>query len=168
MSTISLVEPSSNEVLAQLEAKAGGKPNNFLRALAHRPESMSSFLAFYRTVMGPGSVDRRLKEMAYVAVASANECAFCLHAHLQAASKAGLTDAEVSALRDGSYGSFSGLDRAVLDYALDLTRKAKASGPQDTLAALLKPEQMVELTLVIAMANFTNRFNNGLGIMPED
>ena len=28
-------------------------------------------------------------------------------------------------------------------------------------------EQIVEITLVIAMANFTNRFNNGLDIFPE-
>jgi len=25
----------------------------------------------------------------------------------------------------------------------------------------------VEITLVAAMANFTNRFNNGLGILPD-
>ena len=28
-------------------------------------------------------------------------------------------------------------------------------------------EQIVEITLVIAMSNFTNRFNNGLNILPE-
>jgi alkylhydroperoxidase family enzyme len=28
-------------------------------------------------------------------------------------------------------------------------------------------EQVVEITLVAAMANFTNRFNNGLGLQPE-
>jgi alkylhydroperoxidase family enzyme len=27
-------------------------------------------------------------------------------------------------------------------------------------------EQMVEITLVVALANFTNRFNNGLEILP--
>ena len=168
MSTISLVDPSANEVLAQLEAKAGGKPNYFLRALAHRPESMSAFLSFYRTVMGHGSVDKRLKELAYVAVASANQCAFCLHAHLPAAAKAGFNEDQLAALQAGNPEAFSGLDRAVLEYALDLTRTARADASGGALAALLTAEQMVEITMVIARANFTNRFNNGLGILPEE
>jgi alkylhydroperoxidase family enzyme len=29
-------------------------------------------------------------------------------------------------------------------------------------------EQIVEITLVASLANFTNRFNNGLQILPED
>jgi uncharacterized peroxidase-related enzyme len=168
MSNIGLVDPSTNEVLAQLEAKAGGKPNNFLRALAHRPESLSSFLAFYRTVMGSGSINKRTKELIYVTVASANQCAFCIHTHLPLASKAGVTDAELAALREGDLESFSGVERATLEYALELTRTGGAVESAGAVAGLVTAEQMVELTLVVAMANFTNRFNNGLNILPEE
>jgi alkylhydroperoxidase family enzyme len=35
------------------------------------------------------------------------------------------------------------------------------------LAAHFSGEQIAEITLVICMANFTNRFNNGLQILPE-
>ena len=38
---------------------------------------------------------------------------------------------------------------------------------RDALFEHFTNEQIVELTLVVAIANFTNRFNNGLSLEPE-
>ena len=42
-----------------------------------------------------------------------------------------------------------------------------SSIPASTSREYFSEEQLVELTLVIAMANFTNRFNNGLNVQVE-
>ena len=56
----------------------------------------------------------------------------------------------------------------LLRYARELTRTAMvAPATRAAIAGFFTEEQVVELTLVIAVANFTNRFNNGLEIMPE-
>src|SRR5262249_49080264 len=58
---IKTVDPAANEFLAALEAK-GKKPSPFFRAMAHRPEVLKNFVPLYGAIMGPGAVDRRIKE----------------------------------------------------------------------------------------------------------
>ena len=59
---------------------------------------------------------------------------------------------------------FSDLERLVLRYSEAMTREVQV--PPDLVEALkarLSPEALVQLTLSIAAANFTNRFNEALG-----
>ena len=165
-SAIKMIDPSQDEFLASLEAKSRG-PNHFFRSMANRPEALKTFVPFYGAVMGPGSVERRIKELVYLACSYANECAYCLAAHTASGKKAGLTEEELRALQTEQDHDFSDPERAVIRYARELTQTADA---QESRAALLDhftSEQIVEITLVAAMANFTNRFNNGLEIEPE-
>jgi len=164
MAMIPLVEPARNEYLAELERK--GK-NNFFRMMAHKPEVLKSFVPFYGAIMGPGAVDRRIKELVYLAVSFANECAYCSAAHRASAKKAGITEDEIRAMETEQYQNFSDAERAVIQYARDLTAEASANESGEALYENCNNEQVVEITLVTAMANFTNRFNNGLGVQPE-
>jgi uncharacterized peroxidase-related enzyme len=162
---IKRVEPAESEVLAALEAKTK-QPSAFFRVMANRPEVLKSFPPFYGAITGPGSVDRRIKEEVYLATSFANACAFCTAAHVAGAKKAGLTEDEISAIREERDGGFSEPERAALAYARELTRTANASATREGLRPHFSDEQIVELTLTIAIANFTNRFNNGLEILP--
>lgn len=160
------VDPANNEALAELERKSG--PNNFYRAMAHKPEVMAAFPAVYRAVMGPGSIDRRLKEMIYLAVSAVNECRYCTEAHLRGAKKAGLTERDYEDLESETNQNFSPAEQIALHYAREMTRScADEFDTREKLREYFSDEQLVELTLVIAMANFTNRFNNGLNVQVE-
>jgi uncharacterized peroxidase-related enzyme len=160
------IEPAQNEFLAELEKKSH-KPNHFFRTMAHRPEVLKNFVPFYGAVMGPGSVDRRVKELVYLAVSYANECAYCTAAHTASGSKAGISEDEMRALQTEQDHNFSEPERAAIQYARELTRTADAEDTRDALSEHFNAEQIVEITLVAAMANFTNRFNNGLSLQPE-
>lgn len=161
------MDPAQNEFLAQLEKKSG-KPNHFFRTMANRPEILKNFVPLYGAIMGPGTLDRRIKELVYLAVSFANECAYCSAAHTASAGKAGITEDELSALRTEQDPPFSAAERAAIAYARDLTRTADADDTRDALNEHFSSEQIVELTLIVALANFTNRFNNGLGLKPEE
>jgi uncharacterized peroxidase-related enzyme len=165
-SAIKLVDPAQNEFLASLEAKAK-QPNPFFRAMANRPEVLKSFVPLYGAVMGPGSVERRIKVLVYLVTSYANQCAFCIAANLPSAKKVGMTDEQVSAIQNQREEGFSDAERATIRYARELTRHARAGAERDALSQFFNDEQIVEITLVVAMANFTNRFNNGLAILPE-
>jgi uncharacterized peroxidase-related enzyme len=165
--TIKRVEPQDNEQLAELERKSG-KPNPLYRTMANRPEALRQFVPFYKAIMGPGGVDRRIKELAYLAASYANECPFCLASHMETGRKAGITDEEMRALQLEQDHGFSPQEKAVIHYSRELTRTATGEDSVDDLFSYFTDEQIVEITLVAAMANFTNRFNNGLNIKPED
>jgi uncharacterized peroxidase-related enzyme len=167
MALIPLVEPAQNEYLAELERK-GKRENRFFRLLAHKPEALKNFIPLYATIMGPGSVDKRTKELAYLSASMANECAYCTSAHKPTARKAGITDEEMRAIETEQYQDFTPADRAVIQYARELTTEADANETNQALFRNFNDEQVVEITLVVAMANFTNRLNNGLDLQPEE
>jgi len=160
------VEPAQNEFLADLEKKSN-RANHFFRTMANRAEVLKNFVPFYGAIMGPGSVDRRIKELVYLTVSYANECAYCTAAHTASGSKAGITGEEMRALQTEQDHSFSGPERAAIQYARELTQTADGEDTRDALYEHFNDEQIVEITLVAALANFTNRFNNGLSLQPE-
>lgn len=161
-----MVDPQQDEFLAGLESKAK-RPNHFFRTMANRAEVLKTFIPFYGAVVGPGSVERRTKELVYLACSLANRCAYCSAAHTASGKKAGITDDEIRAIQTEQDASFSAPERAAIRYARELTRAADAPKTRDELFAHFSHEQIVEITLVAAMANFTNRFNNGLMLQPE-
>jgi uncharacterized peroxidase-related enzyme len=162
---IKTVDPAQNEFLAGLEAKTK-QANPFLRALANRPEVLKNFVPFYGAVVGPGSVERRIKVLVYLASSYTNQCAFCIASNLPGAKKAGITGEEIHAVEAGQDEPFSEPERAALRYARELTRTARADASREALFQHFNDEQIVEITLVVAMSNFTNRFNNALMILP--
>ena len=83
----------------------------------------------------------------------------------------GVTDEQISALALYERSPlFDEKEKAVLLYTERMTRAAGA-GLRDMAVGELKrhfsEDQIVELALVICMANFTNRFNSGLRIEPD-
>ena len=74
MSRVTLIEPglASPEVKDIYEKVLKGKPGNIQKALAHHPEMLKSFLAFYSSV--GRSLDRKLYELVYLRVSFLNQC----------------------------------------------------------------------------------------------
>jgi uncharacterized peroxidase-related enzyme len=163
---IKAVEPEANAFLSELERKSG-RPNRFFRTMAHRPNALQSFVPFYGAIMGPGPVERRMKELVYLTVSYANQCAYCTAAHVASGRKAGITGAEMRALEAREDDGFSEPEKAAIRYARELTLQADGAQSRAALSEHFTDEQIVEITLAAALANFTNRFNNGLDLEPE-
>jgi uncharacterized peroxidase-related enzyme len=161
------VEPAENVFLAEVERKIG-RASNMYRVMAHRPEALERFVPFYKAVMGPGAVDRRIKELVYLTASYANECPYCTAGHIAAGTRAGISEDEMRALQTDQDHRFSDPERAAIRYARELTQTVAADETAEALAEHFNSEQIVEITLTAALANFTNRFNNGLGILPEE
>jgi uncharacterized peroxidase-related enzyme len=163
---IKTIDPAQNEFLAELEAKAK-RPNQFFRTMANRPEVLKNFAPFYGAVMGPSSIERRMKELVYLTCSFTNQCAYCSAAHIASGKRAGISEEELGALRAGRDDGFSAAEQAAIRYARELTQTADARESRAALREHFNDEQIVEITLIAATANFTNRFNNGLEIAPE-
>lgn len=164
---LKLVDPSENEFLASLEARSK-QANPFFRAMAHRPDVLKNFPPLYSAVVGPGTVPRRTKVLVYLACSITNTCPFCIASNMPSARKSGVTDDEIRALESGNDEIFPPAERAAIAYAGELTKTAHAEATRAELRAHYTDEQIVEITLVIGISNLTNRFNNGLQILPEE
>lgn len=53
-----------------------GKIPNFFGMLAIKPEVLKNFLPFYAAITGPGSLDQRYKELAYLKTSIINGCQY--------------------------------------------------------------------------------------------
>ncbi|HXF82518.1 MAG TPA: carboxymuconolactone decarboxylase family protein [bacterium] len=98
MATVELVEyaaasPAVREVFDDIMAtRQVDWVNNFWKALAVQPALLRRTWESVKSVMGPGSLDPLTKELIYIAVSVTNGCRYCVHSHIAAARKKGLTE----------------------------------------------------------------------------
>jgi uncharacterized peroxidase-related enzyme len=169
MARIRLVTPDNAppEVLEIYEKTLRGKPGNAQKALAHRPEILKNFLAFYASV--GRSLDRKLYELIYVRVSQINGCRYCTQHHLASSKRVGLTAEDWAALKAGNYSRYSEKERVALAYVEKLTRTPHDITDAD-FAPLIKEfsePEIVDIHLLAGLANLTNRFTDPLGLEVE-
>ena len=69
--------------------------NNFWRALANDPPRMRIVWEQLKTVMmAEGELSPLVRELIYIAVSTANGCAYCVHSHTASARAKGMTDGQ--------------------------------------------------------------------------
>jgi alkylhydroperoxidase family enzyme len=93
-----------------------------------------------------------------------------MRAHIASSKRVGLTDEHIRALSFYERSPlFDEKDKTVILYAERVTRGASAirDGALKELSKFFDQGQIVELTLVICTANFTNRFNDALRATPD-
>jgi uncharacterized peroxidase-related enzyme len=169
MARISLIDPAqaSPEVKEIYDGKLKGKPGNIQKALAHRPTMLANFPGFYASV--GRSLDRKLYEAVYLRTSLMNGCHYCSQHHIQGAKRAGLTPEQMKALKDGNYSNFGAPEQAALRYAEKLTRTPDAASDEDfaELKKHFSEEQIVDLHMLIGLANLTNRVTGPLALEVE-
>lgn len=147
-----------------------GKMPNFYATMAHRPDVLEKFLDLYKAIMSQGSVEARYKELVYLKTAVTNGCEYCTRAHAASAKRHGVTDEQIQALLFYRRSPlFDDKEKAVILLAERLARGASAmrDGSVEDLRKYFADDEIVELVLVSAVANFTNRFNDGLQVEPD-
>jgi len=169
MARIALVEIESAtpEVKEIYEKALRGKPGNAQKALAHRPEMLKNFLPFYASV--GKSLDRKLYEIVYLRVSFINGCHYCQQHHVASSKRVGLTPEDWKALKDGNYARFTEKEQTALAYAEKLTRTPRDITDADfeKLKKHFSDAEIVDLHLLIGLANLTNRFTDPLGLELE-
>ena len=98
MSLVKLVEyrdapPEVRAVYDDIMATRGTDwINNFWKALANDPATLTRMWQNVKQVMAPGAIDPLVKEMIYVAVSATNGCEYCTYSHTASARNKGMTD----------------------------------------------------------------------------
>jgi alkylhydroperoxidase family enzyme len=69
------VHEDARAVVDAVTKRAGRLPN-FYGTMAHRPQVLKHLPAFYGAITGPGTVDPKLKELAYLKTSLVNGCEY--------------------------------------------------------------------------------------------
>lgn len=162
---ITLVQEDQAPLLAR-PYYAGGDPGPIVAALAQVPELLDVTMSFLGTVLGPSAVPARTKELVILRTSARAACRYCVESHTVVARDAGLSVAEVRALR-GEAGVDAAFpeqaDRAVLDWC-DAIVGTGAVDPaaRVRLLSFFAEHEVVELTLLATGTLLLNRFCTAL------
>ena len=164
MNRIPTIDPASATGKAQelMEAVKGkmGKIPNMMRAMANAPAVLEAYLNF-SGALGKGKINPKIREAIALAVGQANKCQYCVSAHTVLGSKAGLSEADVTAARAGESGDakLSG----ALRLALAINNNQGNVSDADLAAARaagLSDGEITEVVGVVSLNIFTNYFNH--------
>jgi uncharacterized peroxidase-related enzyme len=161
--------PEVQPIFDKLTQTFGHMPS-FFATMARVPEALAHFMPLYGAVINKGSVEAKYKELAYLKTAQINGCEYCFRAHSASSKKNGVTEEQIKALNFYVRSpAFDAKEKATILYAERVTRGASAirEGALQELKQYYNDDQIVELTLAICVANFTNRFNDALMTNPD-
>ena len=162
-------DASVHPIYDSMTKRLGFMPQ-FYGLMAHRPNVLAKFIDLYKAIMSEGTVEPRYKELAYLKTAQINGCEYCFKAHAGSGKKAGITPEHIQALLFYQRSDqFDEKEKATILLAERLTRGSAAmrDGSIEDLKKFYTEDQIVELVLVCAIANFTNRVNDGLRAAPD-
>ena len=159
--------PDQEKILAQLTQKSG-KIANIWKLWSHSPQTLEAFMPFYKALM-KGTLDARLRELAYMKASLVNDCKYCLESHKGSGRRVGITEQQIQDIGDyTASNAFSPVEKLVLRYTEELTRTARSTEEIMTdLKKHLSEADIVELNLTVGTANLTNRFNMSLMTDPD-
>ncbi len=169
MARISLIDiDSANaEVKEIYEKTLRGKPGNVQKALAPRPEMLKAFLGFYASV--GRSLDRKLYELLYLRVSLINGCRYCTQHHVASSKRVGLTAEDWAALQEGNCSRYGEKEQSALTYVEKLTRAPHeiTDTDFDELKKHFSEPEIVDIHMLVGLANLTNRLTDPLGLELE-
>ena len=165
------VPPEVHELWQPSLEKLGFVPN-VLRFYALRPSRLLAWNAHYEEAMrGESALTKAEREMIAVVVSVTNDCAYCIAAHSAALRKltkdAALADQIAADHREADIPERM---KRALDYAGKLTRTPAdmtEADIEDLRAAGWEDEDVMDITEVAALFNFSNRMASGLGWAPN-
>jgi AhpD family alkylhydroperoxidase len=161
--------PELAPVVARIKAERGGRLLNLYRMLLHSPPVASGWLALFTAIRQQSALSGRLRELAILRIAILNGAEYEFKAHVPFALKAGVTQAQLDALKAGhAPAGLTEADEAALAYAEAMTRTIQV--PDPVFAAIRKhldDREVLELTATIAGYNLVSRVLEALRIDHE-
>ncbi len=144
--------------------------SNQVPVYANSPTGMKQIFETTLALRETGNFPRRLMEIAVIAASHANRCEYCVIHHSSILVELGLDADAVADITSTEPTNLSEVELLVRDYAIAVSERAY--GIRDEMFERLRNhfsnEQIVELTMRIALTGMFNKINQALGIELEE
>lgn len=158
--------PETAEVFARVAASRGWV-SNLLKSLGHAPEALARFSALGHYGRYGNALSERQRELVIVIVGRTIAYAWAHHAPL--ALDAGVTEAELAAIKDGrTPDGLSPADKALCDFVFAFTSFAGIPDPVwAALTAAFSPREATDIAMLAAYYLAAGSLIIGLGVRVE-
>jgi len=158
------VKGKAKDLFEQIK-KTTGKVPKWMRVMANREDIMIGFFDLFQATMGKGKVERLLKWKVAYQISELNKCEFCVSVAKIQLKNFGLSDEEIDKIcKLDSEKEIIAMKYTTAStcHAYNIEKKVF-----DSMKENFTDEQIVEITSVIGLFNFINRFNDSLGVLPD-
>jgi AhpD family alkylhydroperoxidase len=164
---------SANEVINK-EAKiiynkfieSGKNIPKWIKIMANTEDILVGFFTMFKATMDDAPLPAILKWKIANEVSQLNKCEFCVDVTNSQLKQFGLSDDEIKNINEAA----DEREKVALAFARATTEKAYEIDPA-LLVEVKKhfnDEELVELTACIGLFNYINRFNDALGVFPDE
>src|SRR4051812_26936778 len=153
-----------------------GRVSNFSKVMAHAPAALQAWMTANRGVrmkyLKAGDLDfLRIEQMVIIKTSQLNGSEYCLGHNVDLGAEAGLTDDEIAAVQ-GDYRAselLSDAQKTAVEWAEAVTNFAARDDDAlfDRMRAHFPEQQIVELTVLVGMWNWSNRLTEALHVVLE-
>lgn len=157
------VSGAALEVYEEFE-KSGPIPE-WIKVMENNPKIMEACAGLFHAIMGPGTLDSKLKwEVGYI-ISSMLRCKFCLGTASNMLKNLGFMEDTIHNLEERK--NISDEEEKILELAEEITKTGNIENPEifENIQSRFNNAQIVELISVIGFFNYINRFNNALDII---
>ena len=154
------------KVLFEQVKKSTSKVPKWMRVMANCEDILVGFFTLFKAVMDDAPVNKLLKWRIALKISDLNKCQFCVSVAKQQLKMFGLTNKEIENI--GSK-NLSKKEQIALEYAIASNQHAYNINPKimEKMKKYYTDAQIVEISSVVDLFNFINRFNDSLGVLPD-
>lgn len=159
-------DPELQQLIEFYEETLGFCPNS-IKTMHHRPQIAYAFIEMNKAVMANhGRVSSALKRMIAYISSHASGCRYCQAHAIRAAERYGARPEQLANIWEyKTHPAFSGAERAALDFAL--AASTVPNSVDDEIATRLREHwdegEIVEISGVVALFGYLNRWNDSMG-----
>jgi uncharacterized peroxidase-related enzyme len=159
------VKGQAKDLFEQMKKSAGRVPK-WMRVMANCEDVLVGFFTMFKAIMDDAPVDKLLKWKIALKISDLNKCKFCVSVAKQQLKTFGLTDMEIKSIDSES---LSEKEAVAMEYAIASTQHAYNIDPKvmKKMKQHYSDEQIVEISSVVGLFNFINRFNDSLKVLPD-
>lgn len=140
---------------------------NLFRALGNNPPLLQSYMRWGTALWRETGIDTRWVELVILAVASDLGSAYEWHQHAKAGLEAGLSEAELGAVRRGEFDALDPTDRILVEYAVACVNGTVGEAAHQALQDRFDARTVVGVTLLACHYLLTARVIDALQLEPE-
>lgn len=152
---------------AALDRNRSGATHLF-GALANNPPLLDAFVGFARTLWDECGLDEAERELVVLTVARQTHADYEWHQHVPLALSAGLTGAEIRAIREGRYDDLGERREALASYAAAVATATVDDALYRALAERVDDRTLVGVTMLAAIYTGLARLLDALAIGSEE
>lgn len=148
----------------QMAGQPGGVPL-WMQVMANNPDVVVNFFNLFKVTMDDSPLKASLKWKVALKVSQLNKCEYCVDVSKSKLKGMGIDEASLASLEN----DLTDKERLAIEYAENTTLHAYKLDQAllDRVKAGFNDAELVELTAVIGLFNFINRFNDALGVLPQ-